>query len=49
MKYNIGDKVEIKNGLIVIIDGIVSEDPATYFYGYPVKCCLPENDILRKI
>lgn len=49
MKYNVNDKVELKNGSIVIINGIVSEEPPVYFYGFPVKCCLPEENIVRRI
>lgn len=49
MKYQIGDKVELKNGSIVIINEILNTEPQAYSYGYPTKICLPEKDIVRKI
>ena len=49
MKYNVGDKVELKNGYVVTIDGILGTSPNAYSYTEIVRCCLPEEDILRKI
>ena len=49
MLYQIGDKVQLKNGTIIIIEEILNTNPQAYCYGYPTKICLSENDIVMKI
>lgn len=50
MKYQIGDKVELKNGSIVIINKIVQTiDTIVYSYGNNPKVILPEDDIVCKV
>lgn len=48
MKYQVGDKVKLKNGCVVTITDILEEYNA-YGYGYPVKCIAKEDEVLYKI
>lgn len=50
MKYQVGDKVKLKNGSIITIREIAkSLDNMAYVYGYPIKCIVAEDEILCKI
>lgn len=50
MRYEVGDKVKLKNGSLVVINEVVDfGDYIAYGYGYPVKCVATEQDILCKI
>ena len=49
MKYQIGDKVELKSGKIVTITNIgrTLNSPIVYFYGNPYMAI--DEEIIRKI
>lgn len=48
MKYNIGDKVELKNGCIVVITDIQHGISGDYCYITGISP-IPEESILKKI